>query len=215
MFQIFFTQQFFFSSGFFMTDPAIAKVHRLFMIWKKNKIGKSVRKGVVYVDIDLLMRCTKIWTIFLRKRFQNNNLENREVISMLTLVSEYYTITQALQLLYFALTDFNNNLQSKYTLTWGPFVTFKYPLGPSFCSSSPGQLSLAFPLLSPFSALLKSPFQPDFPTPGTIGQVPPRFATSSAVQESTLLVSRKDIGDCTLFSLSVKILKKKEKTKSV
>lgn len=48
----FFIQQFFFSSGFFVTDPAAVKVHRLFMILKKNELGKNIRKGVVYVDID-------------------------------------------------------------------------------------------------------------------------------------------------------------------
>lgn len=69
------------------------------------------------MDIDLLMRYTEIRTIFMRKIFQNNSLENKAVASMLTLVSNYYTITQALQLLYFTLTNLNDNLQSKSTLT--------------------------------------------------------------------------------------------------
>lgn len=102
-----------------MTDPAAVKVHRLYDLEEKQnrKKHKKIETGVVYVDIDWLMRYTEIRTIFLRKRFQNNSLENKEVISMLTLVSIYYTITQALQLLYFTLTNFKNNLRSKYTLT--------------------------------------------------------------------------------------------------
>lgn len=145
------------------------------------------------MDIDLLMRYTEIRTIFMRKIFQNNSLENKAVASMLTLVSNYYTITQALQLLYFTLTNLNDNLQSKSTLTWGPFVTFKYPLGTSFCSSRPGQLSLDFPLCT----LKSKSFSASFPH--TCNQVSPRFATSSAVQESIVLVSGKYTGDCTLF----------------
>lgn len=130
---------------------------------QNRKKHKKIITDVIYVDKDLLVRYTEIRTIFLRKRLQNNSLGNKEVISVLILVSNYCTTTQALQLPYFTLTNCNNDLQSKYTLAWGPFVTFKYPFGASLSNSRPGQLSLDFPLLSPFSALLKSPFQPGSP----------------------------------------------------